>query len=247
MSADDGRLFGVRLLVYGAANGAGEAIVRICARHDAQVVAVDSGSSDVDRRFKSVPGVTAIVRDSGAENAEAVIESAADSLGGLDAVIYCANMQAKQPIADAAGKETLVEQRGESINRLFAAALTHLQNSPGGRLIAVGLLRSSFTKDAQILFESAEQSLAALVRKTAAGSGQLGVTANYIQPGAIMTPESRRVFVSDKDLRDHCIQQSAAQRLGEPLDIAKAALFLVSDDATFISGTGLRVDGGAAR
>jgi NAD(P)-dependent dehydrogenase (short-subunit alcohol dehydrogenase family) len=59
-----------------------------------------------------------------------------------------------------------------------------------------------------------------------------------------MTPESREAFRKDKALRDHCIQSSAARRLGEPVDIAKVALFLASDDAVFVSGTGVAVDGG---
>ena len=56
-----------------------------------------------------------------------------------------------------------------------------------------------------------------------------------------MTPESREMFRKDKALRDYCIQSSAARRLGEPVDVAKVALFLASDDAVFVSGTG---DGG---
>ena len=59
-----------------------------------------------------------------------------------------------------------------------------------------------------------------------------------------MTPESRRVFNADKDFRDYCIQRSAAKRLGEPVDIAKVALFLATDDSVFVSGTGIVVDGG---
>ena len=61
-----------------------------------------------------------------------------------------------------------------------------------------------------------------------------------------MTPESRRIFNADKELRDFCIQKSAAKRLGEPIDIAKVALFLATDDSVFVSGTGIVVDGGEA-
>ena len=55
-----------------------------------------------------------------------------------------------------------------------------------------------------------------LTRKLAAQTGEFGITANYIQPGAIMTPASREVFRKNKDLRDFCIRHSAARRLGEP-------------------------------
>ena len=59
-----------------------------------------------------------------------------------------------------------------------------------------------------------------------------------------MTPDSREVFRKDKALRDYCIASSAAKRLGDPVDVAKVVLFLASDDAVFVSGTGVSVDGG---
>jgi NAD(P)-dependent dehydrogenase (short-subunit alcohol dehydrogenase family) len=82
--------------------------------------------------------------------------------------------------------------------------------------------------------------------RTATQTAEFGINANYIQLGAIMTPESRRVFNNDKELRDFCIQRSAAKRLGEPVDVAKVVLFLATDDSVFVSGTGIVVDGGVA-
>ena len=61
-----------------------------------------------------------------------------------------------------------------------------------------------------------------------------------------MTPVSREAFRKNTGLRDSCIAGSAAGRLGEPVDVAKVALFLASADSAFVSGTGIRVDGGPA-
>lgn len=244
MNAEDGRMLGVRVLIVGAANGIGEAVARTCARHDADVFAADGPETDVASRFASVPRVSGVEHALGGARAKDLVAAATKSLGGLDAVIVCSGLQPKQPIADAAAQDRVVKGRLADIRQYFDAALPKLKKSPGGRFIAIGLLRSAFSRDAQILFESAEQALAELVRELCGGSGQFGITVNYVQPGAIMTAESRRVFVDDKALRDHCIRQSAARRLGEPLDVAKVALFLASDDATFVSGSGIAVDGG---
>ena len=78
----------------------------------------------------------------------------------------------------------------------------------------------------------------------AAETGEYGITATYIQPGGVMTPESRDTFRRHDGLRDHCIKLSASRRIGEPVDVAKVALFLASDDSAFVSGTGIAVDGG---
>lgn len=246
MPADVGRLFGVRVLVCGAANGIGEAIARTCARHEAEVIATDGPETDVGSRYSNVPRVTGLGMKPGGDNADAVIDVANERLDGLDVVIVCTGLQPRTPIADAAAQDRASRERLEDIRRLFEAAVPRLAKSPGGRFIAVGMLRSAFARDAQAQFDASEQALAALVRELAAGSGQSGITVNYVQPGAIMTPESRRVFGADKSLRDYCIRQSAARRLGEALDVAKVVAFIASDDATFVSGTGISVDGGRA-
>ena len=132
----------------------------------------------------------------------------------------------------------------EQIAAACRAALPHLKKSPAGRIINVGFLRSVFAADGVQSFDRAEQNLAALTRALGAEIGEFGITANYVQPGAIMTPASREVFRKHMALRDHCITDSAAGRLGEPVDVAKVVLFLASDDAAFVSGTGVRVDGG---
>ncbi|MDH5242218.1 MAG: SDR family oxidoreductase, partial [Gammaproteobacteria bacterium] len=116
--------------------------------------------------------------------------------------------------------------------------------SPAGRIINMGFLRSCFAADAHSAAERAEQDLANLTRALAVEFGEFGINANYVQPGGVMTPDSRDLFRKDKALRDYCIKRSAAKRLGEPVDIAKVVLFLASDDSVFVSGTGIAVDGG---
>lgn len=244
MNAEAKRLLGVRILVCGAANGIGEAIARTCVRYDARVAAVDTASTDIEVRFKNVSGVEAI--EMPLEDAKAVVKAAAAALDGLDVVILSADLQPKRPISDARQQEDHSRALFARVKGYCDAAMPLLQKSPGGRFIALGMLRSAFARDAQLLRENTENSLAALVRQLAARTGDVGVTVNYVQPGAIMTAESRAVFKADKELRDYCIQLSAAGRLGEALDVARAVLFLASDDATFVNGAGIDVDGGRA-
>ena len=123
-------------------------------------------------------------------------------------------------------------------------ALPYLEKSPAGRIINIGFLRSVFSAGGSEAADAAERDIAAITRALAVETGEFGITANYVQPGAIMTAVSREVFRKDKSLRDFCIAGSAAKRLGEPVDVAKVVLFLASDDAVFVSGTGIAVDGG---
>src|SRR5690606_12161594 len=132
----------------------------------------------------------------------------------------------------------------DQVRAATAAVLPLLRKSPAGRIINIGALRSSFARENDAGFGAAERALADVTAAQAAEHGTSGITANYIQPGAIMTADSRAIFEADKAFRDWCIQRSAARRLGEPVDVAKVALFLASDDSVFVSGTGIAADGG---
>ena len=245
---DSGHLYGVRALVCGGANGIGEAIARTLVRHDAKVLAADHPDTDINTRYRDVQGVDGQAMSlTGEDGPAAAVHAAREALDGLDAVVICLHSQPQRPLGSDAAYADYNHRRLALTRAYFEAALRSLQKSPGGRFIVIGLLRSAFSRETQTLFDQSEQDLAELVRELATRAGEFGITVNYIQPGALMTPESRRIFSDDKSLRDVCIARSAARRLGEPLDVAKAALFLASDDATFVSGTGIAVDGGRSK
>jgi NAD(P)-dependent dehydrogenase (short-subunit alcohol dehydrogenase family) len=245
---DAPRLYGTRAVVTGAADGVGEAVVRMLFKHGAEVVAIDAPGSGVSTTFRGVKNVIPMSASLGDASAiQKVVKDARDEMGGIDVLVNIAMLQPKTPIAegDTAALDALLEAKINAYSRMARSAMPFLERSPAGRIINVGCLRSAFAIDAHKGFRSSERALAELTAALAVDAGAHGINATYLQPGAVMTPASRRVFKADKELRDYCIRTSAAGRVGEPLDIAKAVLFLASDDSVFVTGTGLIVDGGA--
>lgn len=244
--ADPKRLYGLKALVLNAADGVGEAIARTLVKHGATVIAADTSNSGVVQQFAAVKGVTGVVANlTDPESLAALVDETAEKLGGLDILVNDFLLRQEAPVADLDGAlEKILKLRAGLIMTSCRAALPHLEKSPAGRIINLGFLRSFFAADGNDAAERAEQDLADLTRALAAETGEFGITANYVQPGGIMTPESRETFRKNEGLRDFCIKASAASRLGEPVDVAKVALFLASDDAVFVSGTGIAVDGG---
>lgn len=240
------RLYGMKALVTSAAGGIGEAVARTLVKHGAEVLAVDSPASGVEQHFGSVRGIHGLATEIGdPDRIPALVEKAAEKLGALDILVNEFPLVQAAPIAaDGGGLDDLLRRRAELIMAMCRSALPYLRKSPAGRIINIGFLRSAFAADASTAAERAERDLAAISRALAAETGASGITANHVQPGAIMTPDSREIFRKDKALRDYCIGSSAAKRLGEPVDVAKVVLFLASDDAVFVSGTGVSVDGG---
>jgi 3-oxoacyl-[acyl-carrier protein] reductase len=242
------RLYGMKAVVTSAAGGIGEAVARTLVKHGAEVLAVDDPNSGVEQHFASVKGIHGFSAElNEPDGIPALVEDAAGKLGALDILVNEFPIVPDAPIGeDGAGLDELLRKRAELIMAMCRSALPYLKKSPAGRIVNMGFLRSVFSAAAGEASQRAEQDLAAISRALAAEIGSFGITANHVQPGAIMTPESREVFRKDKALRDYCISRSAAKRLGEPVDVAKVVLFLASDDAVFVSGTGVAVDGGRA-
>ncbi|NIV17952.1 MAG: SDR family oxidoreductase [Woeseiaceae bacterium] len=240
------RLYGLKALVTSAGGGIGEAISRTLVKHGARVLAVDTTNSGVEQHYKRVKGIeghSANLADAG--RIPALVEEAGEKLGGIDILVNDFPPHVDAPLSDGDAKlDSILQARADLVSAICRSALPRLKKSPSGRIITMGFLRSVFSADGSAAYARAEQDLAALTRALAAKIGASGITANYVQPGAVMTPASREVFRKNKELRDYCIARSAAKRLGEPVDVAKVVLFLASDDAVFVSGTGIRVDGG---
>lgn len=243
---DASRLYGLNAVVLNAGGGIGEAVARTLVKHGATVVAVDTPKSGIVQHYSRVKGITGLaVPFTETEHMPAMLKEAEKKLGGLDILVNDFPLQPEAPLLEVdQALERLLKTRAALMLQSCRAALSYLKKSPQGRIINIGFLRSCFADSGEPPFAYAEQDLAHMTRAIAADAGEFAITANYIQPGAVMTPESREVFRKDTALRDHCIRRSAARRLGEPVDVAKVALFLASDDAVFVSGTGITVDGG---
>ncbi len=243
---DPSRLYGLKALVINAAGGIGEASARTLVKHGAKVLAVDSINSGVEQHFKTVKGIDGLSANlTDATRMPALIEQAAEHLGRIDILVNDFPTAVQAPLSDGDSHyKDLLENRSALIMSVCRSALPQLQMSPAGRIVNIGFLRSIFAVDGADAFAKTERDLAELTTALASETGEFGITANYVQPGAIMTPTSRDVFKKELALRDFCIAHSAAHRLGEPIDVAKVVLFLASDDAAFVNGTGVVVDGG---
>ncbi len=240
------RLYGLNALVLNAASGIGEAVARTLAKHGAAVIAADGANSGIERQFGKVKGVTGVAAGmTDGDGLSAIVDGAAGKLGGLDILVNNFPMQPDEPLQQVDAKlERLLQVRAALVRAASHAALRYLGKSPQGRIVIVGLLRSCFAEGGDAAYAHAERDLRGLTRGLAAETAESGVNTNYVQPGSIMTPASREVFRKRPALRDYCIRASYARRLGEPIDVAKVVLFLASEDAAFVNGAGVIVDGG---
>ena len=244
----EGRLHQRFAVVTGAADGVGEAVTRMLAQEGATVLAVDAADTGIESRFMRVAGVTGQALDVADAGAPDALRELVDThLDGLDIFVW---VGPEAPAPDHGGADDTRWDRTLAVSlrpayRLTHALLPRLRKSPGGRVISVGSVYSSLGAAGLSAYAAAQHGLLGLTRSLAAEVGRDGITVNCILPGAIMTEATREAFRRDTGMRDYWIGKAAVGRLGEPIDVAKVALFLASDDSAFVTGAGIPVDGGA--
>jgi len=250
MSVATGRLSNRCALVTGAADGIGEATARLFAAEGARVLAVDVAAEKLAAAWRGVAGVTPFAIDIAAETASRqLIEAVAASLGSLDIVVNCAGITAMMPIAET--DDTLwrrvLEVNLTAMFKICREAVPLLKQSAHPRIVNIGSILSSFASAGFTAYATSKHGVAGLTKSLATELGAFGVRVNYIQPGAIVTGMTRDTFTQNAAAAGYWIGKSASGRLGQPIDIARVALFLASDDADFVSGQGILVDGGASQ
>lgn len=233
-----GHLGGRTALVTGAGSGIGLATARRLVTDGARVLTTDR-AGDVD--------IAADVTDTGI-NARLVAEAEA-RFGGLDIVVACAGITGMEML-DGHGDEffdAMMAVNVTAVFRLMRDALPLLKRSPHGRIILIGSVMSSFGEAGMTAYSASKHAVLGMTKSVAAEVGAFGVTVNCIQPGAIDTPMTAPAFTAMPEFKQRWIDKAALGRLGQPEDIADVAAFLASDDARFMSGHGLFVDGGATQ
>jgi NAD(P)-dependent dehydrogenase (short-subunit alcohol dehydrogenase family) len=238
------RFEGVRCLITGAADGIGRATAqRLIAEGGAVVVCDLNGAAldDLGARAALTVDVTA------AEAPAQLLAAVTAQLGGLDVLVNNAGISAGAPIETLSDDlwHRVLGVNLDAVFRLSRAAIGLLKASGRGRIVNIGSVMSTHAAPGMGAYTVSKHGVAGLTRTLALELGAYGITANYIQPGAIVTGITRGVFAADPAFRDFWTNKAAVKRLGQPEDIAAAIAFLASEDASFITGHGLLVDGGA--
>lgn len=240
------RLQGKKAIVTGAASGIGRACATLFAENGAAVLAVDRPGTDLAGTAKANGNIRTLEADiAAAGNPALIVAHAVKELGGLDILMNNAG------VSHRAFVEEMTE---EDWDRVFAVnvraqfllcreAIPHLKKSGAGRIVNVASVMAEATDFGLGAYCGSKAGVAGLTRTLALELGKFGITANYIEPGAIQTGMTAKGF-SEPHIAEVWAKKSPLKRLGQPIDIARGALFLASEDGGFVTGHGLRVDGG---
>ena len=226
-----GKLAGRRAIVTGAASGIGAATAKRLRADGAEVIAVDRAGVDVNVDLATDEGIAAVIAAAGDR---------------LDILINNAGVCPVVPLAELSDAiwETTLAVNVSAPFKLARGLAPLLALSNAGRIINIGSIMSSFGDAKFMAYAASKHAILGLTRSLANELGSMGITVNCVQPGAIVTGMSRPTFDSVPEAAEYYRARSPLGRLGQPEDIADVLAFLASDDARFITGQGIMVDGG---
>lgn len=249
--AGHGRLDGKTALITGAATGLGRAAAELFAAEGASVVVADvSAGHDTVAAIVAADGrasfVAIDVTDD--ESIAAAVAHATSTFGGLH-VLY--NNAGISPAGDEGPEQTddatwaaVLDVNVTGVARCCRHGIPAMLASGGGSIINVASFVAHMgAATPQIAYTASKGAVVALTREIAVIYARRGIRANALCPGPVLTPLLAK-FLSDDARRQRRLVHIPMGRFGEPIEIANAALFLASDESSFMTGQSLLIDGG---
>jgi NAD(P)-dependent dehydrogenase (short-subunit alcohol dehydrogenase family) len=245
-----GRLEGRVALVTGGARGIGRAIVDRFVEEGARVLVADldadGGTLDADHGGKAIYHRLDVTSDA---DWQAAIAALGERFGPLDIVVNNAGISCTGSIATQTDKDW---HRVMTINAfgtfLGCRHAVRAMSERGGAIINVSSTRGQRPGSTQCAYSASKAAILNLTESVALHCGETGlpIRCNAICPGVVETPlmRSHIAGLDDPEAIKRMTAMQIVGRLGEPREVADAAVFLASDEASFVTGTTLNVDGG---
>ena len=248
-----GRLEGKSVIITGAGSGIGRAAALLFTREGARLIAVDRTEAvkDTVEQVRKAGGTAeAVTADAGSEkDVIAFIDKAVSSYGRLDAIWANAGVSGGLvPLAEQTVEHWQEVLRVNLIGPFLAIkyAMPHMIRQKSGSIVCTASVAGLKAGASGHPYGASKAGVISLVQTTAYSLSGTGVRINAVCPGLIETGMTKPVFdrAKERGTADKIGQLNPLKRAGQPHELAAMGLFLASDDASYVNGQAIPVDGG---
>ena len=236
------------VLVTGGASGIGLAIATAFAEHDSQVVIVGRDKTKLDAVAGELgENISAYSFDLGElAKLPRLIGTIQKEVGEIDILVNNAGINLKKEALDVSDDEfeKIIRTNQTAVFALSREVARSMVGRGSGSIIMISSMASRYGIPKVVAYTASKSAIEGMTRELAVEWSPRGVRVNCIAPGFIATDMSAKALDTDKERKQKVLSRTPMGRLGDPADVANAALFLGSDQSKFITGVVLPVDGG---
>ena len=240
-------LGGMTALVTGASGGIGSAIAEALSAQGARVALSGTRADALDAVKERIGGENVVIPCDLSDSAavDALVPRAVEALGQLDILVNNAGITRDNLAMRMKDEEwsDVIRVNLEAAFRLARAALKPMMRARFGRIISITSVVGSMGNPGQANYAASKAGLVGMSKALAQEVASRGITVNCIAPGFITSPMTDALADAQKEA---LLGRIPVARLGDPADVAAAALYLASREAAYVTGQTLHVNGGMA-
>jgi meso-butanediol dehydrogenase/(S,S)-butanediol dehydrogenase/diacetyl reductase len=239
------RFEGKSAIVTGAASGIGLATAMRLGSEGARVLIADldldkgNAAADEVRRAGAPDAMAAVCNVAEEAAVERAVDAAIDRFNKIDIVVNNAGLMVFKPIAEQTGDDWLKILNVDLLGAFYFIKQAFLKMKNGGVIVNVSSVHAVETTPLVASYAAAKAALVSLTRSASLEGKSIGIRVNAILPGAVDTP----MLWENPNIKSG-VETINLTDVGKPEDIAAAIAYLASDDAKFVDGAAMRVDGG---